>query len=261
MDVLRGRNRELQERHKVTYQKSCSYSGRCTSEFHLFLRCNNPLAFHQHDDKFGHGHHSSRSGPWTQQISHKISIDLVPLAHMRRQWWAGQSGASVWISWVISSYLAPCGQRHGIDFASSAPFWSQTLRETLFPVIMWRREQSSFGVVVFNRWYPHSSWVSLLISLTRGRPWDGILRYSSNLRYLPVRTPTTRQPNNEFKIYRPDIVWHYFYLGLRWQFSYNGSTQLNVIGTNGTHCIWHNWRNHHSPGKGWPEEGTGIIQN
>ena len=114
---------------------------------------------------------------------------------------------------------------------------------------------------VFNRWYPHSSWVSLLVSLTRGRPWDGILRYSSNLRYLPVRMPTTRQPNNEFKIYRPDIVWHYFHLGLRWQFSYNGSTQLNVIGTNGTHCIWHNWRNHHSPGKDSPEEGTGIIHN
>ena len=54
-----------------------------------------------------------------------------------------QSGASVWISWAISSYywifLGPCEQRQCVQFAWSAPPWSWVLKETLTPHDMEKR--------------------------------------------------------------------------------------------------------------------------
>ena len=43
------------------------HSNRHACEFHLFLRCNNPLAFQQYNVKLGHANQSCRGWPWTHQ--------------------------------------------------------------------------------------------------------------------------------------------------------------------------------------------------
>ena len=50
---------------------SLNHSDSHACEFHLFLRCNNPLAFQQYNVKLGHANHSCRGWPSThQQIVH-----------------------------------------------------------------------------------------------------------------------------------------------------------------------------------------------
>ena len=55
---------------------SLYHSGRRAHNSHLFLGCNNPVAFQQHDDKLGHAHHSCTG--WLlihHQIAHEIGAD------------------------------------------------------------------------------------------------------------------------------------------------------------------------------------------
>ena len=46
----------------------------------LFRGCNNPLAFQQHNETFGHGHYSTMGWPWThQKMLHETGVDSSSL--------------------------------------------------------------------------------------------------------------------------------------------------------------------------------------
>ena len=75
----------------------------------LCFGCNNPLPFQQHDEIFENGNDNSIGWPWThQQISDGTSEDgsnlvlLCQRAVVLLMIWS-YSGASVWMSWAISS--------------------------------------------------------------------------------------------------------------------------------------------------------------
>ena len=79
-------------------------SGHRVREFHMFLGCNNPLCFQQHDEKLGHAHCSCRDWIWThQQITLETSDDGLSSGAVCSHLLAAamvkcQSGASGWIS-------------------------------------------------------------------------------------------------------------------------------------------------------------------
>ena len=78
---------------------SLHQSGRSAREFHLFLACNNPLAFQQHDDKLRYTHYSCRG--WLWQIA-TLMIPVLMLVWQHAAMVRSQSGLSVWLSWAIS---------------------------------------------------------------------------------------------------------------------------------------------------------------
>ena len=66
--------------------------------------------------------------------------------------------------------------------------------------------------------------------------------------FLDVSTkiPRTRQLTNDFKNYTPDIDWYDCHFTLKFKFTHNDSTRLNLVGINTLHCPWCSWRNLHS---------------
>ena len=75
--------------------------------------------------------------------------------------------------------------------------------------------------------------------------WDDTLWHSSSLRHL-LRKPTIREPNNIFNKYSTDVGWRDYQFGWRWKFVYSDNSHLNLINTNGTHCLWCSLRKQHS---------------
>ena len=97
------------------------------------------------------------------------------------------------------------------------------------------RARSSLGVVIRNR-CPWSFWIALLVFRTRWRTLEMPPCDTRVLRYLPVRQPTTRQLNNEFKNYTWVIGWQDCHFVLKLQCMHSDSTHLNIFNANVTHC-------------------------
>ena len=68
----------------------------------LFLGCNSPIAFQQHDVTFGHGHFSFLGWPWTADSKYQMRpVHIVPVWYLcgnMRWWW--------WWSGIIQEYLS-----------------------------------------------------------------------------------------------------------------------------------------------------------
>ena len=122
---------------------SLYHSGVYACEIHLFLGCNNPLGFQQHDDKRGHAHYICRDWLWTfQQITHEASADGSSFGACLPTYGGGSEGpGSVWSIGLnvlsdiqlLLKIFGPWGQRHGDQFVWSVSPSSWTLRETLLP--------------------------------------------------------------------------------------------------------------------------------
>ena len=185
----RCRRRILADMPKNWYHQHCSHPifddesrvslyhfDHRSCESHLFLGCNNPLAFQQHNEKLGHARYSCRGWLWThQKIAHETSAEGPNCGACVPTYGGSSDGQeSVWgivlnvlgdIQLLLNA-LEPCGQRHGIQFAWSAPSWFWRAERKLYHLKMHRRAWSSFDVIVFNR-CPSSPWVRPLLSRTQ----------------------------------------------------------------------------------------------
>ena len=118
------------------HKRGCACHMAPHTEFHLFLGCNNPLAFHQHTHELSQGQQSDRG--WTRTASIKWFQICFLRTHIKgRHSWSGVSlghlpGRS-WTFWTISTcYQTPLDHADG-QLASSliGSTLSLTLRETL----------------------------------------------------------------------------------------------------------------------------------
>ena len=150
---------------------SLYHSGRRFRKFHLFLGCNNPLAFQQHAEIFGHAHYSFRGWLWThKQITRVISADgsssgacVVYGGGSDYQW---GNGLDILIDIkLLQNIFGLWGQRHGILFFWSSSTLIQADERKLFRHMIRRRAHSYFDVIIFIR-CPGSPWVRLLLLVT-----------------------------------------------------------------------------------------------
>ena len=138
----------------------------CAREFRLFPARNNPLAFQQQDEKFGHDHCRCRSWICIHQITHETSSSgtssgaCVPTCGGR-----GDGQQSVWNDvQLLPITFGPCKQRHSAQFVWSVLplYWTLAENYLAHDTDM----GSSCNVIVFIR-HPRSPWVRLLLSRTQ----------------------------------------------------------------------------------------------
>ena len=85
------------------------------------------------------------------------------------------------------------------------PPWSQILRETCYPLMLWWRARSYFNVTVFN-WCPRSPRVRLLVPRTRRRTFEVAPCDTPIILDISCwENPTILKWNSNFNDYRPDI--------------------------------------------------------
>ena len=126
-------------------------SWRMECEFHLFIRCSNPLAPHQHVHELGHGHQNDKDWSWTQQQISKEPVLIVSdlfLAYPHETMTAMIRNQYGYLAWRIGRHLSEKGE-------TTSSLISCTLRldaeRNLFPPVIRRRARFSFGMVIINR--------------------------------------------------------------------------------------------------------------
>ena len=85
---------------------------------------------------------------WSVTRSFDVFFDLRLNKPLSKQWWGWRFEPSrqLWRHCNVRNVLGPCGQRHGVQFAWSAPSWSWTLREN-----SWASWHGLLYMIVLNR--------------------------------------------------------------------------------------------------------------
>ena len=138
---------------------------------------------------------------------------------------------------LLPKVFGPCGQKHDTQFIWSALPWFSTMRETCFS--SWFGSGRGLPLVIPNQCPGGLDSSSGLPNTTENFGDDAVWHFCVP-RYRPLRQPTTRQPNNEFKNFRWEIGWHNFHVVLKLQLMHSDSTRLNVFDKNVTYSLWSN---------------------